>query len=81
MDAFKQLANRLDALPHGYPSTENGTELELLAYLFADLVWIGPYDLPGTPLRFICFRTPAGRQLARSFRSVHIRIHHLAEAR
>lgn len=34
MDVFKQLALRLDALPHGYPSTDDGVELELLAYLF-----------------------------------------------
>ena len=36
MNAFKELANRLDALPQGYPATEDGVELELLAYLFTE---------------------------------------------
>ncbi len=34
MDAYKELATRLDAMPQGYPATEDGVELELLAYLF-----------------------------------------------
>jgi ferredoxin len=34
MDSYKQLAERLDALPNGYPATEDGIELELLANLF-----------------------------------------------
>jgi electron transport complex protein RnfB len=31
---YKRLAERLDALPNGYPPTEDGVELELLAKLF-----------------------------------------------
>jgi electron transport complex protein RnfB len=31
---FKRLAQRLDALPNGYPSTEDGVELQLLAKIF-----------------------------------------------
>jgi electron transport complex protein RnfB len=31
---YKQLAERLDALPNGYPATEDGAELRLLEYLF-----------------------------------------------
>lgn len=31
---YKQLAERLDALPNGYPTTEDGAELRLLEYLF-----------------------------------------------
>jgi ferredoxin len=32
--AYKRLAERLDALPNGFPATEDGAELRLLAYLF-----------------------------------------------
>lgn len=32
--AYKQLAERLDALPNGFPPTEDGVELRLLARLF-----------------------------------------------
>jgi Na+-translocating ferredoxin:NAD+ oxidoreductase RNF subunit RnfB len=31
---YKRLAERLDALPHGFPSTDDGAELRILAYLF-----------------------------------------------
>jgi Pyruvate/2-oxoacid:ferredoxin oxidoreductase delta subunit len=31
---FKRLAERLDALPNGFPATEDGAELSLLSYLF-----------------------------------------------
>ena len=34
MDVFKKLAQKLDALPNGFPPTEDGTELRLLARLF-----------------------------------------------
>ncbi|MBN1313386.1 MAG: hypothetical protein JXB30_18410, partial [Anaerolineae bacterium] len=34
-DSYKQLADRLNALPNGFPPTEDGIELELLAYLFS----------------------------------------------
>lgn len=33
-DAYKKLAERLDALPNGYPSTEDGAELRLLEKIF-----------------------------------------------
>jgi len=33
--AYKRLAERLDALPNGFPPTENGVELRFLASLFA----------------------------------------------
>ncbi len=33
-DVYRQLAERLDALPNGFPSTESGAELRLLAKLF-----------------------------------------------
>jgi ferredoxin len=33
-DPYKRLAERLDALPNGYPSTDDGAELRLLAWLF-----------------------------------------------
>jgi hypothetical protein len=33
---YKQLAQRLDALPNGYPATEDGVELRLLATLFSE---------------------------------------------
>jgi electron transport complex protein RnfB len=32
---YKQLAERLDTLPNGFPSTEDGSELKLLAKLFS----------------------------------------------
>ncbi len=34
-EAYKRLAARLDALPNGFPPTENGAELRLLAKLFS----------------------------------------------
>ena len=34
MDAYKHLAEHLDALPGGFPATENNSELSLLAKLF-----------------------------------------------
>jgi Na+-translocating ferredoxin:NAD+ oxidoreductase subunit B len=34
MDAYRQLANSLDALPNGFPATADGAELRLLARLF-----------------------------------------------
>lgn len=33
-DTYKQLAERLDALPNGFPSTDDGRELKLLAKIF-----------------------------------------------
>ena len=33
-DPYKRLAERLDALPNGYPATESGVELRLLALIF-----------------------------------------------
>lgn len=33
-DPYKRLAERLDALPNGYPATPDGTELRILALLF-----------------------------------------------
>jgi electron transport complex protein RnfB len=35
MDAYKRLAEHLDALPHGFPSTADGRELLILQKLFA----------------------------------------------
>jgi len=32
---YKQLAERLDALPNGYPPTDDGAELRILEYLFS----------------------------------------------
>lgn len=32
---YKRLAERLDALPNGFPTTQDGTELQLLAHLFS----------------------------------------------
>ncbi len=34
MDAYKRLAQRLDSLPNGFPPTDNGIELQLLAVLY-----------------------------------------------
>ncbi len=34
MESYKQLAERLDALPNGFPPTEDGVELKLLATLY-----------------------------------------------
>lgn len=34
-DAYKRLALRLDALPNGFPPTEDGSEIRVLAYLFS----------------------------------------------
>lgn len=31
---YRQLAERLDAIPNGFPATESGVELRLLAYIF-----------------------------------------------
>jgi electron transport complex protein RnfB len=33
-DIYKKLARRLDAMPHGFPETESGVELKLLAKIF-----------------------------------------------
>jgi electron transport complex protein RnfB len=35
MDAYRKLARHLDALPNGFPSTESGVELRLLARIFS----------------------------------------------
>lgn len=35
MNAHQLLAKRLDALPNGYPATEDGSEIRLLEYLFS----------------------------------------------
>lgn len=34
-DVYRKLAQRLDAIPNGYPATESGVELRLLAKMFA----------------------------------------------
>ena len=34
-DVYRQLADRLDAIPNGFPRTESGVELRLLAKIFA----------------------------------------------
>jgi Pyruvate/2-oxoacid:ferredoxin oxidoreductase delta subunit len=34
MEVYRKLAERLDALPNGFPTTESGVELQLLAKLF-----------------------------------------------
>ncbi len=34
-DPYKQLAEKLDALPNGFPQTENGAEIRLLAKIFS----------------------------------------------
>ena len=34
LDAYKRLAEHLDALPNGFPPTDDGRELRLLAKLF-----------------------------------------------
>ncbi len=34
-DVYKQLADRLDQLPHGYPATESGVELKILQKIFS----------------------------------------------
>jgi ferredoxin len=34
-DVYRQLARRLDAIPNGFPATESGVELRLLAKIFA----------------------------------------------
>ena len=34
-DIYRQLARRLDAIPNGFPATESGVELQLLAKIFA----------------------------------------------
>ena len=34
-DIYKQLAERLDQLPHGYPATETGVELKILQKIFS----------------------------------------------
>ena len=33
-NVYRRLARRLDALPHGFPSTQSGVELRLLAHIF-----------------------------------------------
>jgi electron transport complex protein RnfB len=35
--SYRALAHRLDALPSGFPATEEGVELELLARLFTSV--------------------------------------------
>ena len=34
MDSYQKLAERLDQIPNGFPKTESGVELKLLAKLF-----------------------------------------------
>jgi Na+-translocating ferredoxin:NAD+ oxidoreductase subunit B len=34
-DPYKQLAERLDSLPNGFPPTDDGSELRVLAKLFS----------------------------------------------
>ncbi len=40
-DVYRRLAQRLDALPHGFPATASGVELEILRRIFseADAAW------------------------------------------
>ena len=33
-DVYRELAQRLDAIPNGFPATESGAELRLLAKIF-----------------------------------------------
>ena len=33
-DVYQQLAQKLDGLPNGYPSTEDGVELKILRWIF-----------------------------------------------
>ena len=33
-DVYRRLAERLDAIPNGFPPTESGVELRLLAKMF-----------------------------------------------
>ena len=33
-DVYKRLASRLDAIPNGFPATESGVELKILAKIF-----------------------------------------------
>ena len=35
---YKKLAERLDALPNGFPPTEDGAELRLLAKIFTPIL-------------------------------------------
>ena len=36
MEVYRQLAQRLDSLPHGYPAADDGAELRMLQYLFTE---------------------------------------------
>ena len=41
MDVYRELAERLDALPNGFPAAEDGSELRLLQKLFtAEDAWL-----------------------------------------
>ncbi len=33
-DVYTRLARALDAMPHGYPATEDGVELDILRKIF-----------------------------------------------
>ena len=35
-DVYKRLAKKLDALPHGFPATESGVELQILRKIFSE---------------------------------------------
>ena len=36
-DIYRKLAQRLDAIPNGFPATESGVELRLLAKIFTPI--------------------------------------------
>jgi electron transport complex protein RnfB len=48
-DPYKLLAERLDALPNGFPSTTDGVELRILAYLFTPEEALLAGQLTSTP--------------------------------
>ena len=58
-NVYKHLAERLDALPNAFPSTEDGIELRLLAKLFT------PEEADLAALRIILEQEP-GTILARA---------------
>lgn len=82
MDCYRALAERLDSFPHGFPPTESGRELEILAHLFSPdeaklaSFLLLEYQVLDEVASKAGFSSPEARDLAKSMASkglIHMR--------
>jgi ferredoxin len=81
-DVYEKLARRLDAIPNGFPATESGVELELLAAIFTEeeaalacVMRLTPENAPDIAARAGLDAGEAGRTLKTMARKgqIHVR--------